>query len=169
MIATILTLTSLRFLWSQVKPFFRGKILYTPDTPATRCRYYQHLINIVLISSYPMHCNAIKHSTGRRLVGAVDSSYFRPVESLQAALRHWEETYSEQVAGFVLNRWAFFLSRRLRKQTGMDGKWLDKWVMMKLENISTLMHIVCQGSTRPPLLLCIVKQHRRRYLDHPRQ
>ena len=51
-----------------------------------------------------MHCNAIKHSTGRRLVGAVDSSYFRPVESLQTALRQWEETYSEQVAGFVLNR-----------------------------------------------------------------
>ena len=101
-ITTILTLTSLRFLWSQMKPFFRGKILYTPDTPATRCQH--HLINIVLITCYPMHCNAIKLSTGRRLVGAVDSSYFRPVETLQAALRHWEETYSEQVAGFVLNK-----------------------------------------------------------------
>ena len=27
---------AIRFLWSQMKPFFRGKILYTPDTPATR-------------------------------------------------------------------------------------------------------------------------------------
>ena len=137
-ITTILTLTTLRFLWSQVKPFFRGKILYTPDTPATRCRYYQHLINIVLISSYPMHCNAIKHSTGRRLVGAVDSSYFRPVESLQTALRQWEETYSEQVAGFVLNRWGFFLGRRRHQQIGMDDKyWMNGW-WSHLNTISTL-------------------------------
>jgi hypothetical protein len=25
----------IRFLWSQVKPFIRGKILFTPDTPAS--------------------------------------------------------------------------------------------------------------------------------------
>ena len=133
-ISTILTLTSLRFLWSQVKPFFRGKILYTPDTPATRCQYHHHLINIVLISTHPMHCDAIKRSTGRRLVGAVDSSYFRPVESLQAALKQWEETYSEQVAGFVLNKWGFFFGQKHHQQIGMDGKWLDERVMMSLEN-----------------------------------
>ena len=129
-ITIILTLTTLRFLWSQVKPFFRGKILYTPDTPATRCQY-RHLINIVLIYSHPMHCNAIKRFTGRRLVGAVDSSYFRPVETLQAALRQWEETYSEQVAGFVLNRWGFFLGQKHCKQIGMDDKWLNERVMMR--------------------------------------
>ena len=26
----------IRFLWGQVKPFIRGKILFTPDTPASR-------------------------------------------------------------------------------------------------------------------------------------
>ena len=25
-----------RFIWSILKPYIRGKILYTPDTPATR-------------------------------------------------------------------------------------------------------------------------------------
>ena len=41
----------------------------------------------------------------RRLVGAVDASYFQPVESVQAALRQWEDTWADQVASVLLNRW----------------------------------------------------------------
>jgi hypothetical protein len=62
------------FLWGQMKPFIRGKILYTPDTPATR-----------------------------RIMGSVNST-FSPIEDVRRITRMWIDTYSDRVRGLFLDK-----------------------------------------------------------------
>lgn len=62
------------FLWNQMKPFIRGKILYTPDTPATR-----------------------------KVVGMVNDT-FRPIEEIRKLTQSWVDSYSEPVKGFFMDK-----------------------------------------------------------------
>lgn len=62
------------FLWDQMKPFIRGKILYTPDTPATR-----------------------------RLMNSVNAT-FGPIEDMRRLTKVWIDTYAERVSGLFLDR-----------------------------------------------------------------
>merc|ERR1740128_968824 len=62
-----------QFLWSQLKPFIRGKVLYTPDTPATR-----------------------------KLMEVVNMT-FTPFLSVKDFLRNWTESYGSSVRDFLLN------------------------------------------------------------------
>ncbi len=62
------------FLWGQMKPFIRGKILYTPDTPATR-----------------------------RIVSTVNAT-FAPIEDVRRLTQMWIDTYSERVRGLFLDK-----------------------------------------------------------------
>lgn len=63
----------MKFLWDQLKPFVRGKILFTPDTPATR-----------------------------RLVSIVNDT-FRPLEDVRRLTEKWIVTYSDRVRGLFLD------------------------------------------------------------------
>ena len=85
---------AIRFLWSQLKPFFRGKILYTPDTPATRSP-------LPLSQSSPFLDRPLLY---RRLVSSVAGSYFAPLERAQAALAAWEDTWADRVGEVLLSR-----------------------------------------------------------------
>ena len=60
------------FLWNQMKPFIRGKILFTPDTPAVR-----------------------------RLLANVNET-FEPIETIRRFAETWINNYSEPVRNFVL-------------------------------------------------------------------
>ena len=63
----------MRFLWSQVKPFVRGKILFSPDTPAAR-----------------------------KIINKINSTFqsFERVKELAAA---WTENYSQVVSEVLLD------------------------------------------------------------------
>ncbi len=61
------------FLWDQLKPFIRGKILFTPDTAATR-----------------------------RIVGVVNDT-FRPIGDIHRLARAWINTYADRVRGLFLD------------------------------------------------------------------
>ena len=63
-----------RFLWDQMKPFIRGKILFTPDTPATR-----------------------------RLMGVVNAT-FQPIEDVRRLSQTWLDVYSERVRGLFMDK-----------------------------------------------------------------
>ena len=62
------------FLWNQMKPFIRGKILYTPDTPATR-----------------------------RLMRVVNDT-FGPIEDVRRLTKVWVDNYAERVSGLFLDQ-----------------------------------------------------------------
>ena len=62
------------FLWGQMKPFIRGKILFSPDTPSTR-----------------------------RIMAAVNAT-FSPIEGVRRMTRKWIEVYSERVRGLFLDK-----------------------------------------------------------------
>ena len=61
------------FLWGQMKPFIRGKILFSPDTAVTR-----------------------------RIMGAVNAT-FSPIEGVRRMTRKWIDIYSERVRGLFLD------------------------------------------------------------------
>ncbi|XP_023347550.1 ATP-binding cassette sub-family A member 1 [Eurytemora carolleeae] len=73
MIKTLEGSRGIQFLWSQVKPFIRGKILYTPDTPVTR-----------------------------RLVEVVNRT-FQPLETIKLYLKNWTVSYSLVLQDFLLD------------------------------------------------------------------
>ena len=66
--------TFTNLLWSLVKPYVRGKILYTPDTPATR-----------------------------RLVSIVNAT-FAPIDQFRVLTQNYVDTYSKNIREVVLNR-----------------------------------------------------------------
>ena len=57
-----------------MKPFIRGKILFSPDTPSTR-----------------------------RIMAAVNAT-FSPIEGVRRMTRKWIEVYSERVRGLFLDK-----------------------------------------------------------------
>jgi len=65
--------TFTNLLWSMVKPYIRGKILYTPDTPATR-----------------------------RLVSIVNQT-FVPIDNFRLLTQRYVETYSKRLRTFLFN------------------------------------------------------------------
>ena len=65
--------TFTNLLWSLVKPYVRGKILYTPDTPATR-----------------------------RLVSIVNAT-FAPIDRFRLLTQEYVDTYSKNIRAVVLN------------------------------------------------------------------
>ena len=62
-----------RFIWSILKPYIRGKILYTPDTPATR-----------------------------RLISIVNQT-FAPIERFRTLTDEYVNNYSNRIRGILLN------------------------------------------------------------------
>jgi len=64
---------AVRFLWNQMKPFFRGKILFTPDTPATR-----------------------------KIIQKVNAT-FEPIEGLKKFLDDWNKSYSQEMRKALLD------------------------------------------------------------------
>jgi len=64
---------SVRFLWSQMKPFFRGKILFSPDTPATR-----------------------------KIVKKINST-FEPLEGIKQFINDWNKSYSKTMRKALLD------------------------------------------------------------------
>ena len=65
--------TFTNLLWSLVKPYVRGKILYTPDTPATR-----------------------------RLVSKVNAT-FAPIDQFRILTQEYVASYSKIIRNVVLN------------------------------------------------------------------
>ena len=65
--------TFTNLLWSLVKPYVRGKILYTPDTPATR-----------------------------RLVSIVNAT-FAPIDRFRLLTQEYVASYSKNIRNVVLN------------------------------------------------------------------
>lgn len=65
--------TFTNIIWSILKPYIRGKILYTPDTPATR-----------------------------RLVSIVNQT-FVPVDNLRLMAQQYMEKYSKRVREVLFN------------------------------------------------------------------
>jgi hypothetical protein len=77
----------IRFLWGQVKPFIRGKILFTPDTPASR--------SVILIGYCSLNHALIGRQgdplpvcSGQALHQGQDSFHTRHA-SLQVSDSHW--------------------------------------------------------------------------------
>ena len=65
--------TFTRLIWSILKPYIRGKILYTPDTPATR-----------------------------RLIAIVNAT-FEPIDRFRQFTQQYVDVYSKQIRRIVFN------------------------------------------------------------------
>lgn len=81
----------IRFLWSNIKPFIRGKILYTPDTPATRYEFH--------IKQCPV-LNFIVHI--RKVITKINET-FGMFTQFKSFLSNWNSNYSETARTILLN------------------------------------------------------------------
>ena len=82
----------IRFLWSNIKPFIRGKILYTPDTPATR--YEFHIKQCPVLNLFIVYI--------RKVIAKINET-FGIFTQFKSFLSNWNSNYSETARTILLN------------------------------------------------------------------